>query len=125
MRRPRTGKFNQQGLGLISGLVTLSIAGLLFIFALRLFPIYYNYFSVRDIMRDVARENRGANVSPTRLWRSIEKRLNVNGIDYINASNFKVIRGKNVNWLNLKYEARTPYLWNIDLVARFDIREKS
>ncbi len=124
MHDPRTGKFHQQGLGLVSGLISLSIAGLLFIFGLRLFPIYYDYFSVRDIIRDVAHENRGANTSRNRLWRSIEKRLNVNGIDYITPDDFKLIRGKNGNWLNLKYEARTPYLWNIDLVARFDIREK-
>jgi len=115
---------HQQGLGLIGWLFALVIFGLIFIFGLKVFPLYYDYFAVRDIVREVAHNHRGAHVTQPQLWRSIEKKLNVNSIDYIKPSHLKLIRGKNGSIIHLSYEARTPYLWNIDLVTRFDIREK-
>ncbi len=117
-------RHHQQGLGLIGWLLALTIFGLLFIFGLRLFPLYYDYFAVRDIVRDVAHEFRDVHVTQPQVWRSVEKRLNVNGIDYIEPGDLKLIRGRDGQTIQLNYEARSPYLWNIDLIAKFKIEER-
>ena len=114
----------QQGMGLIGWMLSISILGLVFIFGLKIFPIYYDYFAIQDILTDVAREHRDKNVGQIKLWKTIKKHLNVNGIDYITSDNFNLIRGRDGKELVLKYDARTTYLWNIDLLVKLEHRAK-
>lgn len=114
----------QQGMGMVSWILSLSVLGLVFIFGLKLFPIYYDYFAVQDIIKDVAREYRGKNVGQIKLWKTIKKHLNVNDINYITPDNFKALTTKDGTELILKYDARTTYLWNIDLLVKLESRAK-
>lgn len=114
----------QQGLGMVGWMLSLSIFGLIFIFGLRLFPIYYDYFAVQDILKDVAREYRNQNTGQIKLWKAVKKRLNVNDINYITSDDFKALTTRDGTELILKYDAKTPYLWNIDLLVKLEHRAK-
>lgn len=116
---------NQKGMSFIGVIFSLIIFAFIFMFGLRLFPLYYDYYAVQDIIEKVAKETAGSNAPPMQVWRKVQKHLEVNSIGYINAEDFNILRNKNGNELVLKYDARTPYVGNIDLIARFEIKANS
>jgi hypothetical protein len=61
--------------------------------------------------------------SPNELWSSIERRLDINGLDNINRENFTCEGDDDVVMIGVKYEDRTALIDNLDGVARFDIAE--
>lgn len=114
----------QQGMTLIGMLFMLVILGFVFLFGLRLFPIYYDYFSVKTILQDVTNEVGSTSVSPLQVWKRMDKHLEVNGIGYISSDALNVNRNNHGNEVTLNYDAYTPFVANIDLVVNFQISAK-
>lgn len=110
----------QRGVSLI---LWLALLALVIAIGLRLAPIYIGAFTVKSIVREVARESPNVDRSPAEIWSSIERRLAINNVKSIKRENFTYERDNGAVMIGITYEARSPLIGNLDGIARFDITE--
>ncbi|HEX7046926.1 MAG TPA: DUF4845 domain-containing protein [Gammaproteobacteria bacterium] len=109
----------QLGMTFMGYVLLLAVIGFFAIMAMKLAPVYLEYQSIVRIMNAVAEEG-DANASPVALRSTIQKRLDVNNIDTVNARDFKVTREKGDAVLSVEYEARTKFMGNVWFLLEFD-----
>jgi hypothetical protein len=110
----------QQGITAIGLIALLVVLGLLGFGGLKLFPIYLEQMKIAGILNDVKFELDGQNPSLQVIKSSINKRLNIEMVRDMRATDFKISKSENGYLLQAKYERRAPYVANIYLVVVFD-----
>ncbi|HET8552033.1 MAG TPA: DUF4845 domain-containing protein [Gammaproteobacteria bacterium] len=113
------GSIDQRGISMISILVIVIVVGFVGLIAVRLFPVYYDYFAISSIFNNVEQHEHGR--SPAAIRDTIERRFEVNAINAVSIHQVKITPardgGSNVS---LHYEERVPFIGNLSLVASFD-----
>jgi hypothetical protein len=110
----------QQGITVIGLIALLIVLGLLGFAGLKLFPIYLEQMKIVSILNDVKLELDGQNPSLQFIKSSINKRLNIEMVRDMKATDFKISKSENGYMLQAKYERRAPYMANIYLLVVFD-----
>lgn len=113
-------KVKQTGIGMIP---TLLILGTVIIFAtvgVKLMPIYVDYWTLTRILEDVATEDRDSDPTPAGIRRDISGRFITNRVEAISLRDIKISNDKDGVVIDARYEKRTPLIFNIDAVVRFD-----
>lgn len=113
-------RHRQQGVTVMGWIVILLIVGLFALTAIKLFPMYFQFFQVRDILHDVAADKEIDLNNRQAVWVTIGKRLDISQITGIKSEHLKIERDKGRVILTLKYEDRRPYLGNLDIVGKFE-----
>lgn len=109
----------QTGMTLIGFLFVLAIAGFFAFLAMRLFPVYSEYYSVVSDMKGIAAEPGVANMSPERIRDLLNRRFYISYVESVKPEHIKITRNNGYN-LTIKYEVRRPLVYNLDFVAMFD-----
>lgn len=110
----------QKGLTLIGFIIVLAMAIFVTFIAMRIMPIYMEYFSVVSAMNGVASERGSANYSPFDIKVKVLNRLYVSySAENVKEKHIKITRGNGVH-LRVAYEVRKPVIGNLDVVAKFD-----
>ena len=107
-------------IGWIFLLVPVAIVGYAVI---RLTPVYLNYMKVSKTLKQTASENKGdsmLNVAAVRA--SLDKRFDIEGINYPKVSDVDVRRDGNIWTLSISYEDAVPMFAGISLLVQFDKR---
>ena len=113
---------SQRGVTLIGWIILLIPVAILVLAAIRLTPIYLNYFSVSKYMATVASENKGETSSADGLRNSLDKHFQVGYIDHPSAKDIDVHR-EGSHWVMIAdYEDVAPLLGNVSLLAQFHRR---
>tara|TARA_R110001592_G_scaffold173980_10_gene412768 strand:- start:420 stop:791 length:372 start_codon:yes stop_codon:yes gene_type:complete len=113
-------KAKQAGIGMIP---TVLILGTVIIFAtvgVKLMPIYVDYWTLTRILEDVASEDRDSDPTPAGVRRDISGRFLTNRVEAISLRDIKISNDKKGVVIDARYEKRTPLIFNIDAVVRFD-----
>lgn len=110
----------ERGLTLLGFLIVLVVVGFFAYVAMRLFPVYSEYYSVVSAMKGVAGEPGAANMDPARIRDLLSRRFDISYVDSVKPQNIKIVRSGNGYTLNIKYEVRRPLIYNLDFVASFD-----
>jgi len=113
------GRRGQRGLGLVGWLVALALGSLLLTCTIRLVPVYIDYWAVSKVLEEVARAGR-VEGGPAVLRRDIQRRLDLNRIEVIQARDVRIEETRRGLLLDASYEQRVPLIGNIDLVVHFD-----
>ena len=88
--------------------------------AMRITPIYLEYYSVVSAMNGVASERGSAQYSPFDIKAKVLNRLYVSYTDgNVGEENIRVVRRNGVQ-LRVTYEVRKPIFGNLDIIASFD-----
>jgi uncharacterized protein DUF4845 len=113
---------NNRGLTLIGFLVVLCVAGFFAYLAMRLLPIYVEYFGVVKAMETVKNEPGSAQKSIEEIRRDIMLKFNTQYVDEssVPPQAIQVKREAGGATLRIAYERRVNFMYNIDLVAVFD-----
>ena len=114
---------NQSGMTLISFVIVAAVVGFFLFIAMKLFPMYQEFFAVKSAMKGIANEMAGANESPAQIKEKFFKRLY---IDYSNNVKPEHVRIENKNGgqtMYVNYEVRVPMLYNIDAVGKFSAEQ--
>ncbi|MEE4174748.1 MAG: DUF4845 domain-containing protein [Xanthomonadales bacterium] len=112
----------QRGMSLIGFLIVLSMVVFFAYLAMRITPIYIEFYSVKQAMNGVADEPGSANFSPFDVKDKMLNRLYVSYSDgNVTRENIKVVRNNGV-WLVVRYDVRKPLMGNLDIIASFDER---
>ncbi|RMG59156.1 MAG: DUF4845 domain-containing protein [Gammaproteobacteria bacterium] len=112
---------SQRGLSLVGWLIVIGLAGFMAVVALKLFPVYMEYWTVKSVMDEVASQPTADKKSRSFILSSISKRLDVNSVNTVKARDIKYERTEEGGArLHLKYEVRKPLVGNVDVVVKFD-----
>jgi len=110
----------QNGMTLIGFIIVLSFVVFISFIAMKIAPIYMEYYSVVKAMDEVAAERGSARYSPFDIRVKILNRLYVSySDDNVKEQDIKLSRRNGVN-LRIAYEVRKPVIGNLDVVAKFD-----
>jgi Flp pilus assembly protein TadG len=113
------GSTHQRGITLLSFLIVLIVLGFFAFTAMRLFPVYSEYYSVRQAMDAVANEP-GVNTWDLRRVRDmLDRRFNISYVDSVKPEHIKLTRTSAGNTLTIEYEVRRNFAYNLDFVASF------
>ena len=111
----------QQGITLFGFLMVLVVVAYFAFTAIRLFPVYTEYYSVCESMDTVAKLPSAGNASRRDIEKMLEKRFDIGYVESVdlqkNLTLTKVPEGQS---LNVVYEVRKPFAYNVDFVAKFD-----
>lgn len=112
-RKPR-------GMTLMSFVIVLVVVGFFALVAMKLFPMYSEYFNLKGVMEEYAAQPNSASVPPAQMYTDLERRFGIAYVDSVDRENIKIIREGGVSKLNIAYEVRVPLFGNLDVVGKFD-----
>lgn len=110
----------QGGLTFMSWLVVIAIALFFLMIGLKMVPSYLENYSLKQVLNNVSTDFSLRGKSHAEILRTIEKRLNINGVYDFPASRFKFVQGpNNSEQIEVKYEVREPVIGNVSVVMAF------
>ena len=113
---------NHRGLTLIGFLILLCVAGFFAYLAMRLIPIYIEYFGVVKAMEMVKNEPGSAQKPVEQIRRELSAKFDTQYVDdnSVPPQAIQLKREAGGATLRVAYEKRVNFMYNIDLVATFD-----
>lgn len=110
-----------RGITLIGFLIVLAVVGFFAYAAMRLVPVYTEYFGVVKAMEQVRAEG-GAQRSIQELRNSLSLKFDTQYVDTANVppSAISITRQSGAVALRIAYERRVPFMYNVDLLVSFD-----
>lgn len=111
-----------KGITLIGFVILLCVLGFFAYMAMRLIPMYVEYFGVLRAMEQVRQEPASANQSLAQIRSSLNLKFNTQYVDdaSVPPQAISLKREGGASTLRIAYEKRVPFLYNIDLVGKFD-----
>ena len=86
----------------------------------RIGGIYLEYFNVHGAMNAVRDDVREESLSPRQLRNALDRQFQVNNVRNVGREHVDISLDGDAYILRVRYEARTEWIGNIDLVVRFD-----
>ena len=113
---------SNRGITLIGFLVVLCVAGFFAYLAMRLMPMYVEYFGVVKAMEMIRNEPRSAEKSVDEIRRDLTLKFDTQYVDdnSVPPQAISVRREAGGATLRVAYEKRVNFMYNIDLVGVFD-----
>lgn len=108
----------QRGATFLGMLVITAILGLALYSIIRLWPLYFEYFSVVRSMESVAKENAGADIP--QLRNSLERHWEIEDIKSLDINDIEMKKTAAGITMHAAYEGRTSFVANIYWVVDFD-----
>lgn len=112
----------QRGITMIGFLMVLVVLGFFAYAAMRLVPVYTEYFSVLKAMKSVAGEVGVANKQPGEIRNMLSRHFEISYVDSVRPTDIRITRERTPS-INISYEVRKPFISNVDLVVSFDHSE--
>ncbi len=111
-------KRTQRGVTMIGWICLLIPVAIVGYAGIRLIPVYLNYAKIVRSLDQIAQETRPGD-SAQGIRAALEKRLDIEQIDFPNPKDF-TIRREGQSWiLAIEYEDGAPLLSNVSLAAKF------
>lgn len=111
----------QAGITFIGWVFLLAPVAIVGYAAIRLTPVYLNAMKVTKTLKQTASEYGGDSmVNPVAVRNSIEKRFDIEGVNYPKVSDVLVTRVGNTSTLSVDYEDSVPLFAGISLVVHFE-----
>jgi Tfp pilus assembly protein PilE len=113
-------KRNQHGMTLLSFILILAVAGFFIYIAMRLFPVYSEYYGAVNDIKAVTQTAGATKRSVAELNDSLYRRFQISYVDSIDLKkHVKYVKQGDQRTLHLNYEVRRPLMYNLDFVAKF------
>ncbi len=112
-------RHSQQGLTTIGWIAVIGLFGLITVSGFKVLPMYIDYYSVRSVLDGLAKDDSVDVDSRSELWKSINRRLNINSVRTLTKKDFKFSRSDDITTITADYEVRKPYLGDLFIGAHF------
>ena len=119
-------KRTQRGMTLLSFVIVLAVVGFAAYVGMKLFPMYSEFYSVKQALKGLQQEPGIANQDPAKIKDLFFRRLYISYSDNVKPENVKLQRSESgVGWnMDVNYEVRKPLVGNLDVVGKFTASEK-
>lgn len=116
-------KRNQGGLTLIGFIIVLGVVGVFAYVGMKLFPMYSEFYSVKQALKGLAAEPGIANTDPAKVKDLLFRRLYVSYAENVKQNNVKITRDGKGYVITVSYEVRRELIGNLDVVGKFEASE--
>ena len=116
-------KRTQSGMTLIGFVIVLGVIGLFAYIAMKLVPMYSEYYAVKQALKGLEQEPGIANREPAKIQDLFFRRLYVSYSENVKPGDLTIER-QDGGWLmSVEYEVRQPMIGNLDVVGKFATSE--
>ena len=116
-------KRTQSGMTLIAFVIVLAVVGLFAYVAMKLVPMYSEYYAVKQALKGLAAEPGIADQDPAKIQDLFFRRLYISYAEDVKPEHVKITRGDNGWKMDVNYELRKPMIANLDVVGKFSASE--
>jgi Domain of unknown function (DUF4845) len=116
-------KRTQSGMTLIAFVIVLAVVGLFAYIAMKLVPMYSEYYAVKQALKGLAAEPGIADQDPAKIQDLFFRRLYISYAEDVKPEHVKITRGDNGWKMDVNYELRKPMIANLDVVGKFSASE--
>jgi hypothetical protein len=116
-------KRSQSGMTLIAFVIVLAVVGLFAYVAMKLVPMYSEYYAVKQALKGLASEPGIADRDPAKIQDLFFRRLYISYAEDVKPEHVKITRVDNGWKMDVTYEVRKPMLANLDVVGKFAASE--
>lgn len=110
---------NQSGMTLISFVIVAAVVGSFLFIAMKLFPMYQEYYGVKSAAKSLAGEVGIANEQPAQIKDKLFKRFNIGYVNSVKPEHVKIDTASGSKVMHINYEVRVTLFGNLDAVGRF------
>jgi hypothetical protein len=110
----------QRGMTAVGWLIVLGMLSFFVLLVLRLAPGYLEFYKVKNVLESLQQEPYLGNKTPMEIRNLLQRRIDVNAIDSIQAKDIKIEQQNGKTTIATKYEVRVPILGNVDAVSKFE-----
>jgi hypothetical protein len=116
-------KNNQKGMALTGWLIVITFMGFAFTFLLKLLPVYFEDYSIKQAFEKVVHEQDVKTLMPDQIREHFSKYLVTNSVSIVEKDKLVIMDKNNTRTMQLDYEVRKPFFANIDLILSFHYQE--
>ena len=109
----------QRGMTAIGWMIIIALVALVVMLALKLFPLYMEHFSVSSSLDGLATDHDLVGAPPSKLRTSLMRRFDINNVQNVHKEDVSIQRDGAGYQVNVDYEVRVPFVYNVDLVVYF------
>ena len=117
-------KRTQRGMTLIGFIIVLAVVGIFAYVAMKLVPMYSEYYAVKSALKGLQAEPGIANRDPAKIQDLFFRRLYISYAENVKAENVKIERIDGGWTMSVDYEVRKPLMGNLDVVGKFSTSER-
>jgi hypothetical protein len=110
----------QRGMTAIGWLIVLGMLSFFVLLVLRLAPGYLEFYKVKSVVESLKNEPYIGNKTPMEIRSLLQRRIDVNAIDSIQAKDIKITQQSGKTTVTAQYEVRVPIMGNVDAVSKFE-----
>ena len=116
-------KRTQRGMTLIGFVIVLGLVGFFAYIAMKLVPMYSEFYSVKAALKGLAEEQGIANEDPAKIQDLFFRRLYISYSENVKPEHVKIKRIDNGWQMDVDYEVRKPMIYNLDVIGKFHASE--
>jgi len=109
----------QGGITLLGFVIVAAVVGFFIYIAIKLFPMYSEYYGVKSALKGLAAEPGVGNYEPRRINDLFFRRLYVSYSKNVKQEHVKLTRVDGGWQMDVQYEVRTPLVANLDVIGKF------
>ncbi|MCS5711084.1 DUF4845 domain-containing protein [Candidatus Berkiella aquae] len=109
-----------KGISILGMLITIVIICFGVMLLIDVVPPYMQHSAIQEALKDIAKDANASQMSKAKLRDKLERRLQVESINYVHGDNLEVEKKEGKTYLSLKYERRIPVVANVDFVFKFN-----
>ena len=117
-------KRKQGGMTLIGFIIVLGLVGFFAYIAMKLVPMYSEYYAVKQALKGLQAEPGIANRDPGKIQDLFFRRLYISYAENVKPANVKIERISGGWNMAVDYEVRNPLIYNLDVVGKFSTSEE-
>ena len=117
-------KRTQGGMTLIGFVIVLGVIGFFAYIAMRLVPMYSEYYAVKQALKGLQQEPGIANRDPAKIQDLFFRRLYISYAENVKPEHVKIERVDGGWNMRVDYEVRKPLMANLDVVGKFSADEQ-
>ena len=116
-------KRTQRGMTLIGFIIVLALVGFFAYIAMKLVPMYSEYYAVKSALKGLKTEPGIANQAPAKIQDLFFRRLYISYAENVKPANVTIERVDGGWQMSVDYEVRKPLISNLDVVGKFSTSE--
>ena len=114
----RRANERQRGMTLIGMLLLLILIGFVAVIAMKVVPVYVQYYSIKSTIESVRKEPMLAQMTPTDIQKAIDRRFTIGYVENVKASDLKIRNERNIRVLELKYDDERELFYGLYVMLK-------
>ena len=108
----------QQGITLIGMLLMIVVLAFMALIAMKVIPMYINYFTIKTTIENIRKEPQLAQMTPIDIQNAIQKRFDIGYVEKITAKDLKIRNERTGRVIELVYADEQPLFYGLFVMLK-------